>query len=35
MGQTHNIQNRLVNQWTYVDTLGKFEIFKNQHNQLA
>jgi hypothetical protein len=35
MGQTSSNRNTLVNQWTFIDNLGKFEIFKNQHNQLA
>ena len=24
-----------MNQWTFIDNVGRFEIFKNQHNQLA
>jgi hypothetical protein len=33
MGQSQ--KNQLNHQWTLVDTLGRFEIYKNQYNKLA
>ncbi len=35
MGQSHHHANRLNNQWTFIDTIDKIEIYKNQQNQLA
>ena len=35
MGQSQKNKDRVANQWTLVDTLGRFSIYKNQNNLLA